>query len=474
MASRSGRLIVWFLYTLLVIAVFFCLLSPLAGTAVSRETSAQTGEKVITEAEAICDVKRETCVPSPGPGVASIVSMTYLGKGLRLRETRAHEAKSDLGEKYRVRYSENNGRTWSAWAPVALGTDTLRQNDTYMEESPFAIAYDPAADRTIEVLFRRIFLGEPSAVLAAFWRGERRFADHCSYRFSKNDGRTWTEPRQLVYEGGSVFNPKNWADPDFFQANQMYGSYDITPLSDGRIAYPAVVSVPYREEEEERKICAKVPWYAGKDRVEGVGCFFGKWNPRENDYDWTFSKPVFVPRKVSTRGLEEPTVTELRGGKLLLEMRGSNVYLDPVLFPGRKWISVSADGGKTWSAVVDFRYDTGEPFYAPATFAKFIRSRRTSKLYWIGNISRSPAEGNGPRYPLYIAEVDEQKVALMKKTLTVIDDLQPGDTKDLQLSNFTLLENRVTLDFEIYLSRFGEKPGNIFSANAYRYLLRLK
>ena len=70
--------------------------------------------------------------------------------------------------------------------------------------------------------------------------------------------------------------------------------------------------------------------------------------------------------------------------------------------------------------------------------------------------------------------MDEQKVALMKKTLTVIDDLQPGDTKDLQLSNFTLLENRVTLDFEIYLSRFGEKPGNIFSANAYRYLLRLK
>ena len=474
MKTRSENHIAWFATLLVFSALFSCLFAPFKGIAACPETSTQTGDKIMAEAEAICDVKREMYVPSPGPGVASIVSMTYLGKGLRLRETRAHEAKSDLGEKYRVRFSENNGRTWSAWAPVALGTDTLRQGDTYMEESPFAIAYDPVADRTIEVLFQRIFLGEPSAVLAAFWRGERKFADHCSYRFSKDDGRTWTERHPLIYETGSVFNPKNWADPGFFRNNQMYGSYDITSLSDGRIAYPAVVSVSYREDEEERKICAKVPWYAGQDRVEGVGCFVGKWNPRKDDYDWTFSKPVFVPRMVSTRGLEEPTVTELRGGKLLLEMRGSNVYLDPVLYPGRKWISVSADGGKTWSAVVDFRYDTGEPFYAPATFAKFIRSRRTERLYWIGNISRGPAEGNGPRYPLYIAEVDERKVALMKKTLTIIDDLQPGDTRGLQLSNFSLLENRETGDLEIYLSRLGEKPDNVFSASAYKYTLKLK
>jgi hypothetical protein len=474
MAACLKNRIVRSVWILLFFIVFLCLISPTSGTADSLQTSGQTMDKKPTEAEAICDVKREMYVPSPGPGVASIVSMTYLGKGLRLREIRGHEAKSDLGEKYRVRFSENNGRTWSPWTAVALGTDSLRQKNIYMEESPFAIAYDPESERTIEVLFQRIFLGEPSAVLAAYWRGEHRFADHCFYRLSRDDGRTWTDRCQLIYETDSVFNPKNWADPGFFQSNQMYGGYDITPLRDGRIVYPAVVPVPYREDEAERKICAKVPWYAGKDRVDGVGCFFGKWNPRKNDYDWTFSKPVFVPRRVSTRGLEEPTVTELRGGKLLLEMRGSNVYLDPVLFPGRKWISVSADGGQTWGAVVDFRYDTGEPFYAPATFAKFIRSRRTGKLYWIGNISRGPAEGNSPRYPLYIAEVDEAKVALRRKTLTVIDDLRPGDTKGLQLSNFTLLENRETLDFEIYLSRLGEKPDNVFSASAYRYTLKLK
>lgn len=313
MAFHLKNLVVGAVWLLFFFAFSFCLPSPFAGTADSRQTSVRTLETKPTEAEAICEVKRETYVPSPRPGATPIVALTYLGKGLRLRETRGLEAKSDLGEDYRVRFSQDNGRTWSQWTPVALGTDTLRQKETYMEESPFAIAYDPAGDRTVEVLFQRIFLGEPSAVLAAFWRGERKFADHCSYRFSRDDGRTWTERRQLVYEPGPAFDPKNWADPAFFGTNQMYGSYDITPLSDGRIVYPAVVPVPYREDEEERKICAKVPWYAGKNRVDGVGCFFGKWNPRKNEYDWTFSKPLFVPRKVSTRGFAEPVVTELRG-----------------------------------------------------------------------------------------------------------------------------------------------------------------
>src|SRR6266542_5393530 len=71
--------------------------------------------------------------------------------------------------------------------------------------------------------------------------------------------------------------------------------------------------------------------------------------------------------------------------------------LDPVLHPGRRWMSLSKDGGRKWSAVSDLRYDTGEHLYAPATLAKFIRSRKTGKLYWIGNISREPAKGNLPR-----------------------------------------------------------------------------
>ena len=256
----------------------------------------------------------------------------------------------------------------------------------------------------------------------------------------------------------------------------MYGSYDITVLRDGRIAYPASIRVSYQDDEEDRKACANVPKYTAPvpGYVGGVSCFLGKWNEVKEDYDWSHSKPVFVARRISTRGLSEPVIAELKDGTLLLEMRGSNAGLDPLKYPGRKWMSLSKDGGKNWSAVTDLRYDTGEQFYAPSTFAKFIRSRKTGGLYWIGNISRGPAKGNLPRYPLYIAEVDEKIPALKKSTLTVIDDRSPEDTAAVQFSNFSLIENRETLDLEIYLSRFGEKKDHVFSANAYKYTLHLR
>lgn len=431
-------------------------------------------EKAAVRSGPLGEVRREVYVASPAPGVAAIVGVSYLGPGLRRREVHGHEAKSDLGEKFVVRYSEDNGRTWSPFQPVSLGTDTLRQGENFMEESPFAVNYDPVSKRTIEVVFQRIFLGDPEQALAAYWKGETRFYDHCYYRLSTDDGRTFTEYRQLVYESGPPFDPKNWAGREFLEANQMYGGYDITILSDGTIAYPAIVPVAYQEDEEDRRVCAKVPWYAGKNKVYGALCFIGKWNASRSDYDWSASRPFSVRRRISTRGFAEPAVAELKDGRLIMELRGSNVYLDPVKYPGRKWLSVSADRGRTWSPPTDLLYDTGEPFYAPAAFAKFVRSRKTGKLYWVGNISRGPAEGNGPRYPLYIAEVNEEKAALKKSTLTIIDDREPGDTEVVQFSNFSLLDNRETGDLEIYLSRLGEKPDNVFSANAYKYTIILK
>ena len=296
-----------------------------------------------------------------------------------------------------------------------------------------------------------------------------------SYRLSADDGRTWGERRQFTFEADAAFDPKNWANPGYLRSNEMYGSYDVTVLRNGEIVYPATIPVPYVEDEGDRKIRANVPKYALSipGSVGGVTCFLGKWNDRKKDYDWTHSKPVWVPLRVSTRGLSEPSVAELKDGTLLLEMRGSNAGLDPVKYPGRKWISISKDAGKTWSPVTDLQYDTGEQFYAPSTFARFIRSHKTGKLYWIGNISREPARSDRPRYPLYIAEVDEKIPALKKNTLTIIDDRGPEDTKAVQFSNFSLMENRKTMNLEIYLSRFGENADNTFSANAYKYTLSL-
>ena len=47
------------------------------------------------------------------------------------------------------------------------------------------------------------------------------------------------------------------------------------------------------------------------------------------------------------------------------------------------------------------------------------------RLYFVGNLSRTPPEGNGPRYPFVIAEVDEEKLVQRKDSVTVIDDRDP-------------------------------------------------
>jgi hypothetical protein len=235
-----------------------------------------------------------------------------------------------------------------------------------------------------------------------------------------------------------------------------------------------VVSVPYQDDEEDRKVCKRVPWFKGEGFVAGVRCFFGTWNPAKSDFDWTHSEPVSVPRRVSTRGLTEPSLAELADGTLLLVMRGSNKRLDPSVCPGRKWISISKDGGKKWSQVSDLRFDTGEQFYSPSAFSKMCRSSKTNKLYWVGNISDTPPKGNAPRYPLVIAEIDEANIALRKDTLTTIDTRGSSDTAELHLSNFSLLEDRETNQLELYLTRYGEHADNINHADAYKYKLSFK
>ncbi len=135
---------------------------------------------------------------------------------------------------------------------------------------------------------------------------------------------------------------------------------------------------------------------------------------------------------------------------------------------------MSEDGGRTLSPVAEWKYDDGDRFYSPSSIHRFLRHSQKGKLYWVGNICGDPPSGNSPRYPLIIAEVDETIPALKRETVTVIDTKAPGESPKLQLSNFSLLENRETHDIEIYLTRLGADPDDFWGSDAYRYTLRLK
>ena len=421
----------------------------------------------------ICQVKKEIYVPSPEPRVGTSVSMTYIGRRLRREEVRSTVRSSDWADTVRRRTSEDNGKNWSDWeleykeAPTQ-GEFTQSGGESQRGTGP----YDPVSGRLIKPVFQRIITGKPEVAMKEIWKGNRLFCDHGFYQLSENDGRTWGKAHQLKYEDGPDFDPDSWGNPEYYRTNEMYIG-DAIALSNGTVIISATIPVPYRDEEDE-KFPSVFPNTYRDGCVAGAMCFVGRWNKARQDYDWTKSKSVFLPRKKSTRGLVELNLSELTNGNLLLIMRGSNTGLDPVKYPGRKWFSVSKDGGLNWSEVKDIRYDTGEKLYSPASIARTIRSSKTGKLYWVGNITDVPADGNSPRYPLQIVEIDEEGPSFRKDTVTVIDDRDPEqDSEHLQLSNFSLLENRETQEMEMYLIRLGERGGgpDIWTADAYKYTL---
>lgn len=416
----------------------------------------------------VCGVRREPYLGSPRKGVAAIVMMRYVGPGLRREEWRCNEVSSDWSDSIRRRVSEDNGRTWAPWQVVYHEYPT--QGDYTREQSPGEVCYDPVSGRLVQTVYHRLLQGEPAKAMEVIWSGNKLFWDHLFYQVSEDGGLSWGELRQLQYESGLAYDPDDWSNPGFLLANEAYLG-GMTALPNGSVIVTATVPVPYRDAEDQ-KYPAIYPNGAREGCVGGVVCFIGRWNAPRKEHDWNVSAPVFVPRRVSTRGLVESDLSQLTDGRLLMIMRGSNTGLDPVANPGRKWMATSPDGGLTWSPVTDLGYDTGEQFYSPASFLRTIRSSKTGKLYWIGNISATPPDGDRPRYPLQIAEVDETIPALKRDTVTIIDDRQPN-APPVQLSNFSVLENRETLEMELYMSRYGERGTgpDAATADAYKYTL---
>ena len=416
---------------------------------------------------AIAKVHREVYVPSPKEGVSAVVSTKYTGRGFWREETLSYQSSSDWSDTHQMRTSEDGGQTWSAWR--MFRKEWPMQEGFTKEEVPFAGCRDPESGKLVQFVFQRILIGEGTEALAKSWTQETpTFFDHNFWQISGDEGRTWGEPHQLRYEDGPFFDPGNWGNEAYLRTNRMYGGYSAVATREGTIVYPAA-GVPLEITDRGEK-----------ETVRAVRCFIGKWREAANTYQWELSDPIYVPHRISGRGMQEPCMAQLSDGRLFLVMRGSNIVLksDPwkgeVESPGRKWMSLSEDGGRTWTPVTDLRYDTGEPFYSPATFASMLRHSRTGKLYWFGNITPDPPDGNRPRYPLYVAEVEESIPALKKETLTVIDDRDPKTDPELvQFSNFNLFEHPETGQIELYMTRYGETPGNIWTANAYKYAITL-
>jgi BNR repeat protein len=359
-------------------------------------------------------------------------------------ETQALEIRDDVPSEPRARYSHDNGRNWSEFFPLP---PTLNHpGGVEVWEGGGAKFFDPTAGVLVELWLRQIAL-------------KGLYHNFTYYRLSRDHGRTWTAPKQLRYESGDDFDPKQPLKPSFLQRNHGYFGNNLIRHSNGTLVTAlAHANSPDDSANDQR------PWRMGSL------CLIGSWDLVSGDYAWTPGKRVKISPEISSRGLMEPEVAELKDGRVLVIWRGS----DTPKTPGRKWLSVSTDGGVTLSPPGELQYDDGTRFYSPSSIHRMLRHAVTGKLYWLGNICTKPPQANAPRYPLVIAEMDESIPALRRATVTAIDDRQPGGDAALQLSNFSLVEDPESHDLQLWLTRYGEDPANVFNADNYQYTVSLR
>ncbi|MFO0889045.1 MAG: exo-alpha-sialidase [Isosphaeraceae bacterium] len=399
----------------------------------------------------IVRVEKSLHTKHPKPRTAALVSMQYVGPGLERREVRGFETTSDVADEITARWSDDNGRTWSA--PVAVQpSNIVKHSGVPVWEGEGSGVFDPASGRLVQLWLRQI---------------ERNGLYHCAtyVRHSSDQGRTWSEPQPLRYEEGEPFNPAKPLDPSFLNRNQGYPGNNILNRSDGSLVVCLAHANAPGDPRNDRR-----PWRMGSI------LFLGRWDAAKKTYDWQPGARVEIAPDRSARGLMEPEVAELKDGRLLVVWRGSDQGWDGTVArePGRKWFSLSADGGRSLTPVQEWKYDDGSRFYSPSSIHRMIWHSTTGKLYWLGNICPTPPNGNSPRYPLVIAEVDEQRAAPRRSTVTAIDDREEGQG-DIQFSNFSLLEDRETHRLELLLTTYGQEPdpANWATADCYRYRLSL-
>lgn len=414
----------------------------------------------------IVEVRKEVFQRHARPGAAAVVGQLYVGPGLERMEIRAEEAKVDIHTDLMQRWSLDNGRTWSPLQPME--PFVARHSGVEMVEVGGTKFFDPVSGLLVEAWLRQI-AGEdrpdaqairdyPAGIMTRQISTCKQYYSFCYIRLSRDLGKTWSKPQPLRYEDGPDFNPADPLNPAWLERNNAYFGNNFIRHSNGTLLLGLCSANAPGDPLNAMRYCRL-----------GALLMAGRWDAAKQEYRWSPGQRIEVPYELSYEGLQEPALAELGDGRVMAVWRSAAEGYTV----GRKYVSVSRDGGMTLEPLRPLGYDDGSLFYSPASIHHLVRHSRSGKLYWFGNISRVPPRGNWPRYPLVVAEVDEERVALKRDTVTVIDDRGPEQSEYVEFSNFWLIENRETHDWEITLTAYGEDPTQVNNADCYRYVLRL-
>ncbi len=120
-------------------------------------------------------------------------------------------------------------------------------------------------------------------------------------------------------------------------------------------------------------------------------------------------------------------------------------------------------------------YEDGFAFHSPSACSELL-THTNGKLYWIGNICEKNPQSNRPRYPITIGEVNQDTGLLIRDSVTIIDDRQPGEGERMTLSNFHAREDRENGNVLVFLPRFfvnGDEDEHRFTADLSQITVRV-
>ncbi|MFO7612530.1 MAG: hypothetical protein R6W99_08640 [Clostridia bacterium] len=382
----------------------------------------------------------------------------YTGFGLEMTENRKVETENDFFSVSQIRHSQDNGRTWSAYIPDEMNYE--KDGEREIVRNIASVEPNAATGHMVRTVMRRTFLYNHSEVYGKYWKtGAMDWRDHTFVEISRDCGKTYTAGPMLAYEQD--------AGIDF---NHGYHGNNICMAAGG--AMYTAISAPV--DSVCRAFSKKTEDYAQNGAITNAVIVFRiSYDASSDAYTAEPAEPVIISDAVSSRGLLEPNVVLLRDGTIMLECRGSNAVADGWKTrmkkgsPSHRWVSYSGDG-RNFSIPSPMLFDDGTAFNSPSSMSRWLRHSVNGRLYWAGNITEGIPEGNRPRYPLCIAEYNEQERRLARESMGILDDRKPGDGELVQFSNFTYYEDRETHGMHLEYSRLGQNADLTWQGDAVR------
>ena len=381
-------------------------------------------------------ITREDYIPSPEPGCAVGKAITAYSHPTESWLVQAyHEIRgSDRFDCYWRRWSGDNGGSWTEPQQILQ----VEEYEAYtVRKGELFFYYDPDVDRVLQIYDRGKMPADDPLASAKF--------NKLMCEMSTDGGRTFGPPFQIVQQG---YDADHYMESVWHGKNSAQTSCSfIEKLSDGTLLFPITI----RPLDESGEIYNP----GGGHTFSYAAALLGRWNEQASDIEWDLGQILIPDHTRTTRGFCEPIGSELEDGRLLMICRGSN-DANPSL-RGYKWRLFSSDLGRTWTEGEPLRFADGGELLSPATCSRLIR-HSSGELYWFGNILSENPVGNGPRYPLQLARVDERNGGIIRESVVVIDDRQPDECETLQLSNFWVYEDCESAAFLLSMHRlFAER-----------------